>query len=673
MADEDEIDVLGDFSFNSCFAQNNQGIPSCSNREDTVHPQWLLDSTATNWYDMQNKKSNREIHTPTKNTSSNSSSDRDMSDVYPTWTPQERDILEREMEKYGRNIVKISQTLKTKTEVEIQALIEAEYGINLDTPTFGLENEGIEGVPSVVQEEIVMDVPSVTNSKSPKSKLKKNFRKKSKNSLLKPDALQNTKTDTIDIDPKEIFYEDELIIGSTESVGSDMDLTDIVSKNVEKLQKAKVGRKMGNHRRKMSGSEKGKQRNKSKDLMKSPLGRQRKDSNLSEDSMKSPRMQIVLGSGQALPVSEGEQVIKIEKKKESDSESDIEIDVDSDNDNNPTKTKSTNENTVSKLIDEAPIAVPLKFQPMPKRQKKINLAGSGGYTIMHTAAGDLVQVAAEPRRRLQRRVAAEPLLPCRVYNADRPAPFRVRMYVSALISMDAHAHTSRAEVMGLLGSAPPDPADPTDPATPAPHSARQPPTLTAVSYRPAAASAELTHCDMDPVSQAAAAAALSSRGGAACGWHHSHPGFAATPSARDLLTQRRLQRALERRAPFLALITSQHWPVGRTASHYRCIRVEEEEGDEDNPVGYQLSVKLVPDLTMENLPAYLDEVVSILCCETDRSEYMVDMANDICPQAKMSYLEKCISSISHHMRSAGYEDDDPVVKQLIQGIRDIFR
>lgn len=26
MADEDEIDVLGDFSFNSCLAQNNQGM-----------------------------------------------------------------------------------------------------------------------------------------------------------------------------------------------------------------------------------------------------------------------------------------------------------------------------------------------------------------------------------------------------------------------------------------------------------------------------------------------------------------------------------------------------------------------------------------------------------------------------------------------------------------------
>lgn len=26
MAEEDEIDILGDFSFNSCLAQNNQGM-----------------------------------------------------------------------------------------------------------------------------------------------------------------------------------------------------------------------------------------------------------------------------------------------------------------------------------------------------------------------------------------------------------------------------------------------------------------------------------------------------------------------------------------------------------------------------------------------------------------------------------------------------------------------
>ncbi|XP_059051551.1 uncharacterized protein LOC131846301 isoform X2 [Achroia grisella] len=662
MADEDEIDVLGDFSFNSCFAQNNQGIPSCSSREDTVHPQWLLDSTATNW----------EQHTPTKPTSRNSSIEREKIDVYTAWTALERDTLEKEMAKYGRNIRKISQTLTTKTEVEIQALIEAEYGILLDTPTFVLEGEEPDGVPSVVQEEIVMDDATNIIEMSPNTKSKVLNRKKkyvkSKNSLLKPDVFDNAKVNTVDIDPKEIFYDDDLMIGSTESIGSDMDLTDIVSKNIEKYQKAKVSKKLGNHRRKVSGSDKNRQRSKSKELMKSPQGRQRKDSSLSEES-KSPRMQIILGSGQALPLSEGEQVIKIEKKKDSEPESDIEVDVDSDNDS--TRSRSKSNSTISKCADEPPISEShRKFEPMPKRQKKImTLAGDGGYTIMHTAAGDLVAVGAEPRRRPPRRpprphLQPVPLLPCRVYNADRPAPFCVRMHVSALISMDTHAHTSRAEVMGLLGAAPAAPAAPTAPAAPE--------AVTLARYQPAAAAAELTHCDMDPVSAAAAAAAL---GGGACGWHHSHPTFGAAPSDRDLRTQRRLQRALERGAPFLALITSQHWPVGRTASHYRCIRVEEEEGDEDNPVGYQLSVKLIPDLTLDNLPGYLEEIVSILCYETDsnHSQYMIDVANDVCPQAKMTYLEKCISSISHHMRSAGYEDQDPVVKQLVQGIRDIFR
>lgn len=34
---------------------------------------------------------------------------------------------------------------------------------------------------------------------------------------------------------------------------------------------------------------------------------------------------------------------------------------------------------------------------------------------------------------------------------------------------------------------------------------------------------------------------------------------------------------------------------------------------------------------------------------------------------------QCISSVSHHMHSAGYDDDDAVVKDLVTGIRDVFR
>ncbi|CAH0579474.1 unnamed protein product [Chrysodeixis includens] len=659
MADEDEIDILGDFSFNSCFAQNNQGIPSCSNREDTVHPQWLLDSTETNWYD---KQSNRFKEGSPRKLYGNKAFDKNYNDSHTAWSPGERDVLIREMAKYGRNVRKISQTLKTKTEAEIQALIEAEYGVNLETPSFGLEkHEDHDNVPAVVQEEIVTDdVTSINNiinmvtTGSPTITLPKKPYKKKNNtkSLLKPNVLDK-KSDLIAINPAEILHEDDLVIGSTESIGSDLELPDIGSKNIVKYQaKVKAEKKIGNHRRKVSRNYDKGGRNKSKELLKSPPGRQRKDSSLSEDSVKSPKMQIVLGSGLALPVSEGEQVIKIEKKKDSEPESDIEIDVDSDSESSSIKTTPKKEEAKS-AAQEAPIAVPLsKFEPMPKRHKKINLDGGGGYTIMHTAAGDLFAVGAEPRRERAPRKPHVQLLRCRTYSADRPAPFEVHLHVSTLLLMDAHGHTSRAEVMGLLGGG------------------RAGHVLSIAAYRAAAAAAGSTHCDMDPVSQAAAAESLRLAGRGLCGWQHSHPVFPAWPSALDLCEQRALQ-ALDWRLPFVGLITSQHWPTGRTASQYRCIRVE----DSDTaavPTGYQLSVKLVADLSRAGLPAFLQELRQVLR-DREPDHYAVDMLNDVCPQAKLTYLEKFISSASHHLRSAGYEDDDPFVKQVIQGIRDIFR
>lgn len=216
--------------------------------------------------------------------------------------------------------------MKTKTEAEIQALIEAEYGVNLETPSFGLDKpDDHEDVPAVVQEEIVTDdmtninnVINIVTTGAPTITVpKKPFREKNSKSksLLKPDVLKDKKAELIAINPAEILYEDDLIIGSTESIGSDLDLTDIVSKNIVKYQaKVKAEKKIGNHRRKKSNSknyDKGGPRNKSKELLKSPPGRQRKDSSLSEDSVKSPKMQIVLGSGLALPVSEGEQVVSL--------------------------------------------------------------------------------------------------------------------------------------------------------------------------------------------------------------------------------------------------------------------------------------------------------------------------------------------------------------------------
>lgn len=673
MADEDEIDILGDFSFNSCFAQNNQGIPSCSNREDTVHPQWLLDSTETNWYDKQNKDNKRSRDVTARKLVGNSSSKKCHQDIHKSWSTAERKLLVKEMAKYGRNVLKISQTLKTKTAQEILVLIEAEYGVQLENSEFELVNHIEDGdIPAVIQEEVVTDnnvskVLDMVKTGSPTIPVvQKTFRQKAnltktKTNSFKRDILKSP--ELIAINPSEILYEDDLVIGSTESIGSDIDLSDIVSKNIAKYQaKRKTLTKIGNHRRKVVRNNDKIVQNRSKDMLKSPQRRQRKDSSLSlsDDTVKSPKMQIVLGSGQALPVSEGEQVIKIEKKKDSESDSEIEVDVDS-GDDDIRKSSLTPQTTP---VDEAPIAVPLtKFEPLPRRQKKINLDGGGGYTIMHTESGDLYAVGAEPKRERQTRKQPLQLIQCRLYNAQRPAPYEVRVHVSTLIAMDAHAHTSRAEVMGLLGGVAAQGGG-----------AGSVTSLTLRAYRAAAAAAGSAHCDMDPVSQSMAAESLLFGGWCVCGWHHSHPSFPPSPSAVDLRSQRALQEALEwAHLPFLGFITSQHWPTGRTASQYRCIRVEDEDFSSDTPMGYQFSVKLVGDLDMENLAGYLQELRSVLLDDTNKNEYSVDMVKDICPQAGITYLEKCISSISHHMRSANYADDDPVVVKLIQGVRDIFR
>lgn len=220
--------------------------------------------------------------------------------------------------KYGRNVHKISETLKTKTAAEIQALIEAEHGIHLDAPGSAHKNNHNERISKeeIINNDLVNmnDVLSIVATGAPTIPTpKKPFKTKNNNKMSKKSLLKPKDNVAILLNSSEIFYEDDLVVGSMESVGSEIDTTEDILKNSFKQQKEKMKiiKKMGNHRRKVIRNyDKGKIRNKSKDnLVKSPQGRQRKDSSVSDESVKSPKMQIVLGSGLALPVSEGEQVV----------------------------------------------------------------------------------------------------------------------------------------------------------------------------------------------------------------------------------------------------------------------------------------------------------------------------------------------------------------------------
>lgn len=203
----------------------------------------------------------------------------------------------------------------------------------MDTPSTGIGNDetSLEDEIPVIQEEIVTDddtptgisqvLNMVTTGSPTVSSLQlkqdrrvfgnKNNNKKFKRSILKPDVLVDTKTLKNDLgvdNSLELVYDEDLAIGSVELVGApDVDSTEVLSSNIYKQQtevemrkKQKTSKKIGNHRRKHVNSN-AKTRN--KDVLISKR-------NNSNDGVRSPKLQIVLGSGQALPISEGEQVVR---------------------------------------------------------------------------------------------------------------------------------------------------------------------------------------------------------------------------------------------------------------------------------------------------------------------------------------------------------------------------
>lgn len=201
-------------------------------------------------------------------------------------------------------------------------MIEVEHGVTLETQAIGVfKHEEYDNIPAVIQEEVIMgdiitiqDTINMVSTALPtipctkKSPKKKNYLKSPK-SLLKPNILDLKEPGLVAISPSEIFYDDDINVGSIESIGTEIDAGDAVLRNLAKQHKEKIkgGKKIGNHRRKVSRNY---DKSKNKDVLKSPQGRQRIDSGVSEDA-KSPKMQIILGSGQALPLSEGEQVVSI--------------------------------------------------------------------------------------------------------------------------------------------------------------------------------------------------------------------------------------------------------------------------------------------------------------------------------------------------------------------------
>lgn len=281
-----------------------------------------------------------------------------------------------------------------------------------------------------------------------------------------------------------------------------------------------------------------------------------------------------------------------------------------------------------------------------KQKKKLDmsLCEGGGLTISHDESGAIVDachIPEAPRSRASSggnrngsRTEQFKLVRCLEHDPDTPAPFSVIMHAHALITMDLHAHTSLAEVMGLLGGY----YDPTS------H------TLHVTVAVPTAAVSSGVECDMCPVSQSAACTTIHEGGVQVVGWYHSHPTFPPNPSLQDMNTQSQMQQWFARQdAYFLGIIVSPFCPTNRSeASHIRCIVLDKPPHCQEEK-GSKVPYKLFWSVS-EVMPGAWEEVcqgVRKVVTGARDDPMAVDWRGEW--RGQVTNWEKAIASLTYHL------------------------
>ncbi|CAH1976824.1 unnamed protein product [Acanthoscelides obtectus] len=141
MAEEDEIDILGEFNLGNFLSKNNGNIYDTSetlvsqnadilNCDFTIHPQWLLDKPSANpdnWYDTNNlsmsllERSQLETDSLGQTSTENSITDES------GWTEKEKNLLERGIDIFGKSNVRLAQFIGSKTPSEVRYYLKNFY------------------------------------------------------------------------------------------------------------------------------------------------------------------------------------------------------------------------------------------------------------------------------------------------------------------------------------------------------------------------------------------------------------------------------------------------------------------------------------------------------------------------------------------------------------------
>ncbi|KAJ8933985.1 hypothetical protein NQ318_016921 [Aromia moschata] len=330
MAEEDEIDVLGDFSLDNFLGKSDSSIYGSSalvsqntellNCDYTIHPQWLLDKPSPNpdnWYGTNLSTGLLEKTQTENDTLGHVSTENSITDE-SGWTEKEKNLLQRGIEIFGKSNVRLSQFIGSKTAAEVRYYLKNFY---LESQTvYRRFNDGV--VEDVSDTNLVSDILDDTQIPA---------------SIEQVIAAVSTAKPTVHIHkrPRNKSFSSnadisEVSLGDIPS-GQSLLKSNYMEIDVQPFKSSKFKKgDLCNKQRKQLKNVKFKLKNKLKVPVKHSRGQEKhRAQDIITDHAKEAefsKVEITTGRGLAVPICEGEEIVKI-KKVDDDSDLDVEIDV----------------------------------------------------------------------------------------------------------------------------------------------------------------------------------------------------------------------------------------------------------------------------------------------------------------------------------------------------------
>ncbi|XP_063923826.1 histone H2A deubiquitinase MYSM1-like isoform X2 [Zophobas morio] len=309
MAEDDEIDILGDFNLDSFLTKNDSGIyentslvsqnSELLNCEYTIHPQWLLDKPSANpdcWYDngsaLATEKPPSDFEVSDAGNLGHVSTENAITDE-SGWTEKEKNLLERGIEIFGKSNIRLAQFIGSRTPAEVKYYLKNFY-MEAQNAYTSFNSGMVEEIPASIEEVI-----AAVSTAKPTVPVKQSRKK----------SVSFNSTD--DDEPSDVSVHSIAKIGFGDS--HKYEYKKKIKTKLKKNVKFKI-----------------------KTKLKFPMShvKQKTVKIMNQENKKTEigRVEITTGKGLAVPICEGEEIVKISKDA---SDSDIEVDIEDSDEDKP--------------------------------------------------------------------------------------------------------------------------------------------------------------------------------------------------------------------------------------------------------------------------------------------------------------------------------------------------